>query len=502
MLEKFKTIGNGDEYHFGVTLKSLALHMKAFEWKNIKIDRIDNNISSWKRLEYLKFEQCSFVHNIPNAFAKLKEMKYLSFRENGLNSFPESICNLTQLKVLELYAETQIISIPHCVSNLRELNQLVIDVCFNLKYIPLSIFSLPKLIVLTLFKDSITYQSLLEYNLPSNSMNWSTLRVSEWVNDNFNPHNYNQTEYWMSSNPICDEKTAQLPSKLQHFLNNTCDYFCEIDNKLTTLCSPLLYGNGRCDFLCNFAECGWDFGDCTQLCFANEISNCTYDKMMNDKCDKGCNNKYCSGYAYGSGVRSNFHIPIFRNRGLTTAADNFNCEVNMTSMDNKDFKVNLNITCEDSNSSYITKTFIKAADIEGLKCTSDWIEDSNCDDLCRTNECEQDLVDCELGCINNPCYQIYQAWNLLIVPIIDSNVYYINNTALCATVYPKAAQLFGFDPGDCEQHVDREDYNGDGVINFREFVPLAYVFAGGWRDKGAQVNCSECVGMDYYNLSP
>eukprot|EP01084_Bolivina_argentea_P029526 54832_1 len=165
MLEKFKTIGNGDEYHFGVTLKSLALHMKAFEWKNIKIDSIDNSIYNyWKGL---KFEQCSFEDNIANDFSKLKEIKYLSFRETNLNGFPLSICNLTQLHVLDFYTEMQIISIPHCISNLRELNQLIVDACFSLKNIPLSIFELPKLKLLTLFKGSITYQSLLQYNIPN-----------------------------------------------------------------------------------------------------------------------------------------------------------------------------------------------------------------------------------------------------------------------------------------------------------------------------------------------
>ena len=47
-------------------------------------------------------------------------------------------------------------------------------------------------------------------------------------------------------------------------------------------------------------------GDCAQLCFAEELTNCTYDKFYNDKCDKGCDNEYCSWYLWGSNFKTPF----------------------------------------------------------------------------------------------------------------------------------------------------------------------------------------------------
>eukprot|EP01084_Bolivina_argentea_P029525 54831_1 len=302
-----------------------------------------------------------------------------------------------------------------------------------------------------------------------------------------------------------------LPSKLQYFVNNnTCEYFCNIgQEEVTTLCSPSLYGNGRCDMRCNFEECDWDGGDCMQLCFSKQITNCTEEKLMNNKCDNGCNNKYCSGYAYGQGAKSSFETPLvsFYNdniyTGIEKSADNFNCISNQSFIINNDFN---NVTCNNSNSLYITNEF-KKVNIEGLTCEPGWIGDSECDDLCRTDECQHDMNDCISGfaCVDNSCYHIYQAWNLFVIPIIGYDIYYINNTVLCDTVYPLVTKILGYDPAhdsDCQIEVEYEDYNNDGVINFREFVPLAYYFGGGWTKKGRQMNCSDCVGMEYYNISP
>ena len=83
----------------------------------------------------------------------------------------------------------------------------------------------------------------------------------------------------------------------------------------------------------------------------------------------------------------------------------------------------------------------------------------------------------------------------------DSEILKWNHTTACRDQWPLAVSLFDTaDPGNCDKELDLVDYNRDGFINFHEFIGIAYEFAGGGRKKGAQINCSSCVGMDYYNI--
>ena len=52
----------------------------------------------------------------------------------------------------------------------------------------------------------------------------------------------------------------------------------------------------------------------------------------------------------------------------------------------------------------------------------------------------------------------------------------------------------------------RGDFNEDGSINFREFTGIVHSVAhsGGPQydlQKSLQLNCSECIGMENYNLN-
>ena len=90
-----------------------------------------------------------------------------------------------------------------------------------------------------------------------------------------------------------------------------------------------------------------DNGDCVQLCFAEELTNCSYEKLFNGKCDKGCDNNYCSRYT----LNSNFYAPITLERwdGLYQS-DDFQCkQKNVTSSKLDEFDYNINETCADSS---------------------------------------------------------------------------------------------------------------------------------------------------------
>ena len=133
-----------------------------------------------------------------------------------------------------------------------------------------------------------------------------------------------------------------------------------------------------------------------------------------------------------------------------------------------------------------------------------------CDDVCRVEACGNDGSDCDEGaqCVEGSlCRQIYRFWNFLG----DGNKW--NTTYFCDAMWPRMMDILVIDNWSpvisqgkqCEEYMDEYDYNGDDHMCFRELVPLAYD-AMKWPallyhdHKGTHMNCSECWGMDNYNL--
>eukprot|EP01083_Nonionella_stella_P168520 569140_1 len=488
MLEKFRSIS-----HFGssTSINSSmykAVHMKAFELTHTKILAFDEGISSWSRLEYLKFDNSQITEALPDDFGQLKELIYLSFTETYLQFFPESICNLTKLQVLELFQEPQIESIPHCISQLTSIKQLVFDICVSLQDIPISIFNLPNMATLSLFKGFVDYESLLQYNAPSEiNLNDSDASLS-WFESNFRFNAF--TQYWLSLNPICNDNTSEYPMTLRNMLlrNKTCEYSCEIDTteleSFDSFCPPRLLGDGRCDFFCATRGCRSDDGDCVQLCFAEQLTNCDYSLYTNHECDQECDNEYCESYIY-AGSKTQFN-----DAKRWECADLNECSANCT--DGYDVVTGGNNTCSGAHSTYLTDEFRLYMAVRYTKqspdhdpddfaahmhCSRQNIGDSKCDDLCRSDDCDNDGGDCELECIDSACSEIYQSW----IWLMGSSVYNIDIPSLCSTVFPVAIDMFGtpkyHDWNDnCSETSNAFDYNKDGYINFREWVPLVYCF--------------------------
>ena len=135
-----------------------------------------------------------------------------------------------------------------------------------------------------------------------------------------------------------------------------------------------------------------------------------------------------------------------------------------------------------------------------------WLGDGYCDDACRTDECLQDENDCENDniCIDDVCSGIYWVWSSLA-----GSRHKINHEQVCQDEWKQAVKIFpndGYDDIDCATELDGVDYNKDGAINFHEFTQLAMDLAQQdpdatyWKDKAGQINCSACLGMEYYNI--
>jgi len=87
-----------------------------------------NDLSTLKNLKSIEFDRCSFNEGLD--FSKLKSNKNLTelsmcgYREEKyLESFPESLCKVTQLKKLDLF-NNKITAIPKCISKLKNLEYL------------------------------------------------------------------------------------------------------------------------------------------------------------------------------------------------------------------------------------------------------------------------------------------------------------------------------------------------------------------------------------------
>eukprot|EP01083_Nonionella_stella_P106358 306793_1 len=510
MLEKFRTKG-GKQVGVEVTMDTSlykARNMKAFEWSYYNIIVNQEGISNWDQLEYLKFEEVTDLQFSSNDIGELKQLKQLSLISTGLREFPEAICDMTHLDVLQIRLNF-IASVPHCIRNLTHLEQLVIDSSQTLVNIPLSMFSLPNLYDLSLYSSSITYVDLISYNLDGTDIDINdTEEINEWFDTSFkwNPH----TTYWLQRTPLCDENLSDMPTGFADFMRNNatkCHYECTdylgeppVEHSMVYACAPYLIGDGKCDLKCNNPYCGYDKGDCVQQCFAKntDYTNCTWDKYTNDRCDEGCDNKYCAGYM----MRSNWSSLISYTGNNSDLEHCKNGEwariITNTGNITRTGDKSQSVDCRLSQSVYIEWDNEK----QFKECLrGDWIMDGLCDDACRTEECNYDGSDCDGGCQEEGdlCLTVYSIWT----GFLGTTQYKFGHDYMCSTVWPMAVAYFDLPQNmSCEVEARNTDYNEDGMINFREFVVLGMqlVTAENWNGKATQVNCSSCIGVENYNV--
>ena len=311
MIEKFRTRGTGsdnEQVHRLQPTEHRCPHLKAFEWSDASISSEMYGVLSWESLEYLSFIDTSLMQQLPIDLALSPKLKYLKTSLNGLQSIPEDICKLHQLRALELDGESME-SIPLCLGEMTQLKALWVDACLQLTDVPLSIFNLPDIIELSLFNANIDYLSLLAFNIPDGMVTNDTEAIHEWFADHFHPNSLEDTTFWMSLNAICYEDDDVFPLKLREFVRATCTGNPCADERgdvEAQFCTPRQLGDGKCHERCQHNGCYWDYGDCAQLCFAEQLTNCSFAKFSNDRCDEGCNNKYCSLYYVGS----DFSTPV------------------------------------------------------------------------------------------------------------------------------------------------------------------------------------------------
>ena len=249
----------------------------------------------------------------------------------------------------------------------------------------------------------------------------------------------------------------------------------------------LLIGWCEGDFLCSDLHLWFDGFDCIQLCLS-DATDCNKSLLLNGQCDDQCDGPYCMMYEGDSFINPEFWE---RDDGALFAADLYWCEYNTSSLD-----IDYPLCTESAADSIYIDPNVPSDQYE--LCPLTWIGDGYCDDSCRVSECGYDASDCEDSCDDGFCSKVQLAWNFL-----SDGDYKVNTSQLCANKWDTLmTALDEYPPNSCSVHFNLTDFNGDGFTNFRELIPVAYMLTNNWTPdmKSSQLNCSECVGMDSYNV--
>jgi len=360
---------------------------------------------------------------------------------------------------------------------------------------PLSLLSLPQLKIFSLSRNYISFDSLLDSNLPSNINRSDTNAVMEWLDEHFIFSN--ETEYSLLLNPICYENVSWLSPKVTEFLQSSCEfpiYISALSLAETSLCTAYILGNGNCDIWCDEVSLLFDMGDCLQLCFADEISNCSLSKLANNQCDPGCDNRYCIGFNAEAIIDEQLDFSdvaamwVQERNGTLYAPDSYECPWN-GSLSESEYPF---CSAASTESVFIDPNIAEKVQIE---CDPSWIGDALCDDACRVSECANDGGDCDMQCTHDFCSKSFQIWTHW-----TGDEHHVNHTFGCNVVYPMVLLFFGLDDDvvNCTEQMHSLDFNHDDMMNYREFVAFGLL---AWNHfdldtRHYQLNCSGCSGME------
>eukprot|EP01084_Bolivina_argentea_P266775 452639_1 len=439
-----------------------ARMLRAFSWVSLSIAGIDANASVrlWSHLEYFHIENTNYIRSLAHDFDQLQSLKYFTSILGGLTEFPPQLCSLPNLKVIQI-DWSSITTIPHCVADLRDLEQFHINAGSMLARFPLALLTLPNLQDVSLWKAPfLTFENLLAFNNINDDTNAS---LEEYFDAHFAWND--DANYYFSLTPLCDDLSRiQYPTKLEEFLNKK---IANIDTTTTTCtetcagrdghgndmyCPPYVLGDGKCDFGCNTNACDFDHGDCNQLCFHSAFSDCTEELFLNDVCDEECNNIWCTYSKHGSKSLD----------GNAFYADNDHCGSAVLVTQNTTEQAEWAAKCYPSRSHNIYTT--------EFTCPWHWVADGYCDDACRTDECENDKGDCDSGCVDDSCNLMLNAWTTVAG---RNDVYLLSIEEIC-DIWPALVIFFDINPKiNCTGATERADKNNDEHINFREYMILA-----------------------------
>ena len=290
------------------------------------------------------------------------------------------------------------------------------------------------------------------------------------------------------------------PYSIVEFINVTgaCEFYCD-SSQGAIGCPPFSWQNGVCDSSCNTAECGYDGGDCNQLCNYNydhnlngnhsnttdsDVLECDiYSSFDNGVCDVACNNSYCSFDKGGC-------VTLQIDRNETYCNWNSNETLNGT--------INIYNDYDDSDNNYGV--------INTSLCPTIWLADGWCDRNCwdAGRVCNYDFFDCQCDsdAVDSPCNTIYGIFVALwgdTSGVMQDDLCFLWDS-LVALVTP-ADDIQNDETWqyiltlNCTQGWNEINENQDEYLTINEFVAYFYTYNGLTYEKAQQIDCMLCLGL-------
>ena len=416
----FQSRINLTDYHF------VSRKLKILIFDQVSVTSIDNKIKDLHELEIFSVtnHECS---DLPySALGTLSNLKLFDVSDAiSLVTIADDICNWKSLRYLS-FDTTNIPYIPTCISNLKKLRRIDVSGIASLTTLPKEMFQLPQII------DVIGVYTSVQNITFTTGDSWSSELKRVFLQQSYG-----------TTNPLCDNlDSGTLSNETIKFINAfaACDRPCDGYG-----CTTYTWGDGVCDSPCFSESCGFDNGDCNQLC------ECDYDKWGDGTCDKDCNNYNCD-YDFGDCLN------------LNSSGDDY---------------------CYGTNAS-----------LTEYGCPINWESDTWCDSYCKTDgyhngQCIGESDDCR-ECNSDTGGGCYNAWYLTYsVGASDTSLNYFDLEIVCEKWDYLSKFFTNFN--NCTQFFTDADLNQDGRVSFheslietRQFFELSYV-------KAYQINCSLCL---------
>lgn len=296
---------NVDENFFNTkNLQFVALSTVHFNFSNARNNNesaalMEKYMINWQNMRFFTLLYGE-IHNglfndmLRNIGRYMTNLVVLVLARTTASYWPQELCNLkSTLRYLQVWLH-DINSIDDCFSQFTKLEIFQWSIGTT-NYVPLkNLFNLPSIRVIALDSENLEWNFMIsELYTTSNNSN----------DHRFVGYNYNSIKnIYLQRNPVCDVYWSNVNNRSNstiydeyYELFDLIDRYdaCEIKCSDNTywICPPYSNGNGACDASCNAPSCGYDSGDCNQLC---DFGICDIDSWGDSICDESCNSQECA----------------------------------------------------------------------------------------------------------------------------------------------------------------------------------------------------------------
>ena len=406
---------------------------------------IPDSIGNLKQLRYFEVTFTYALQHIAfNVMTEWQELRYIA---------------LHVLPAVDSYIPSQFWKLPH-------LNTVIIEYC----KLNQTIFNVEKFMG---YSTSISRVSFDGNSLICNdtvSINGIEYHGFGYLTQFYN--NPNRTGFTTST--MNDENLIQLIQFIETY--DPCFTPCVGGEEPTYWsCSNENWMDGRCDDGCDTQECGFDGGDCNQLCNFDE---CSMDLLWNNQCDEKCNSTECEF-------------------DFLTCVDTLQADKNGTC-----YVGNITDNFNSSNYNYSDHDLQLNGHIEQI-CYNEWSIDSWCDSNCNRSECGNDDGYClPSSCEHDDstCHVAYQYISLLSAMSPPYELIIMDD--ICENWVTLGSVVDTTSFSNCTHFFQTYDINRNNYIGLHEAIRATAVYLNidayiDWQIKLEQIDCSHCM----YNAS-